>query len=293
MLGRKKLIPYLFISPFFITFLAFQVGPIFYGFWMSFQEIMAVTMPTKFVGWTNYINLLTNDRFYNSLRVSVFYTLGHGALHIAVALVLALILNLKLRGRNAYRMIFFLPVVTSLAVSAVIWRLILDDKVGLANLAIKAITGLPAEYRWLTSPGLALTSIIIIGSWRWFGFQMIIMLAGLQNIPEELYDAAKVDGASPMQIIWHITLPLLFPVLFFCIAITIIGSLMLFEEPFILTQGGPKDTTMSLAMYLYKSGFQYFKLGYASALGYVMALLIMGVAYLQVKILGSRAGLSS
>jgi lactose/L-arabinose transport system permease protein len=292
MLGRKKLIPYLFISPFFITFLAFQVGPIFYGFWMSFQEIMAVTMPTKFVGWTNYFNLLTNERFYNSLKVSARYTLGHGALHLIVALALALILNLKLKGRNFYRMIFFLPVVTSLAVSALIWRLILDDKVGLLNVALRAI-GLAAEYRWLDSPGLALTSIIMIGSWRWFGFQMVIMLAGLQNIPNELYDAAKVDGAGPLQLIWHITLPLLFPVLFFCIAITIIGSLMLFEEPFILTNGGPKDSTMSLAMYLYISGFRFFKLGYASALGYVMTLLIMGVAYLQVRLLGGRAGLSS
>jgi len=288
---KRKIIPYLFISPFFVMFCAFQLAPIFYGFWMSLQKItLMVGSPVKFVGLENYLNLLSNVRFYQSLKVSVLYTVGHGSIHLLIALGLALVLNLKFRGRNIYRTIFFLPVVTSLAVSALIWMLILDHHVGLLNIVLRKI-GLPGNYRWLDSPQLSLPSIIMVGTWRWFGFQMVIMLAGLQNIPNDLYDAAKVDGATSSQIIRHITLPLLFPVLFFCIAITVIGSLMLFEEPFILTQGGPRETTLSLAMYLYQSGFQYFKLGYAAALGYVLTILIMAAALFQVKTLGKRAGL--
>ncbi len=289
---KRKIIPYLFISPFFVMFCAFQLAPIFYGFWMSLQKItLMVGSPVKFVGLENYLNLLSNVRFYQSLKVSVLYTVGHGSIHLLIALGLALVLNLKFRGRNIYRTIFFLPVVTSLAVSALIWMLILDHHVGLLNIVLRKI-GLPGNYRWLDSPQLSLPSIIMVGTWRWFGFQMVIMLAGLQNIPNDLYDAAKVDGATSSQIIRHITLPLLFPVLFFCIAITVIGSLMLFEEPFILTQGGPRETTLSLAMYLYQSGFQYFKLGYAAALGYVLTILIMAAALFQVKTLGKRAGLT-
>jgi len=289
---KRKIIPYLFISPFFVMFCAFQLAPIFYGFWMSLQKItLMVGSPVKFVGLENYLNLLSNVRFYQSLKVSVLYTVGHGSIHLLIALGLALVLNLKFRGRNIYRTIFFLPVVTSLAVSALIWMLILDHHVGLLNIVLRKI-GLPGNYRWLDSPQLSLPSIIMVGTWRWFGFQMVIMLAGLQNIPNDLYDAAKVDGATSSRIIRHITLPLLFPVLFFCIAITVIGSLMLFEEPFILTQGGPRETTLSLAMYLYQSGFQYFKLGYAAALGYVLTILIMAAALFQVKTLGKRAGLT-
>jgi len=289
---KRKFIPYLFISPFFVMFCAFQLAPIFYGFWMSLQKMtVMVGSPVKFVGLENYLNLLSNPRFYQSLKVSVLYTLGHGSIHLLIALVLALVLNLKFRGRNIYRTLFFLPVVTSLAVSALIWMLILDQRVGLLNLVLRNI-GLPGNYRWLDSPQLSLPSIILVGTWRWFGFQMVIMLAGLQNIPNDLYDAAKVDGATSTKIIRYVTLPLLFPVLFFCIAITVIGSLMLFEEPFILTQGGPRETTLSLAMYLYQSGFQYFKLGYAAALGYVLTILIMAAALFQVKTLGKRAGLT-
>ncbi len=288
----QRLAPYFFLLPFFAMFIAFQVGPIARGIIMSLQDIKAATVPPEFVRLKNYASLLTNARFYQSLKVTVLYTLGHGSLHLILALILALILDLELKGRNVYRMIFFLPVVTSLAVSALIWRLILDDEIGLLNVALRTI-GFLGENAWLRDPKLALPSIIVVGSWRWFGFELVILLAGLQNIPQELYDAAKVDGAKTMQRIWYVTLPMLFPVLFFAMTITLIGSLMLFEEPFILTNGGPRDSTLSMAMYLYQSGFSYFKLGYAAAIGYVMTLFIIGVAFLQIKLLGRRAGMSS
>lgn len=261
---------------------------------MSLNKI-SIGSPMRFAGLRNYILLLSNPQFYHSLKITALYTLGQGTIHLLLALGVALILNLKFKGRTFYRSAFFLPVITSLVVAAMFWRILLDEHIGLINLVLTRI-GFP-RYRWLESSQLILPSIIIIGTWRWFGFQMVLLLAGLQSIPNELYDAAKMDGATSLQIIRHVTFPLLFPVIFFCIAIILIGDLMLFDEPFILTSaggsspGGPGQNALSLAMYLYKSAFENFKLGYAAALGYFLAFLIMGASLLYIRVLGKKAGL--
>ena len=272
----------------------FLVFPLVYGFWMSLNKI-PIGSPMRFAGLRNYILLLSNPRFYHSLKITALYTLGQGTIHLLLALGVALILNLKFRGRTFYRSAFFLPVITSLVVAAMFWRLLLDEHIGLINLVLTRI-GFP-RYRWLESSQLILPSVIIVGTWRWFGFQMVILLAGLQSIPNELYDAAKVDGANSFQITRHVTLPLLFPVIFFCIAIILIGDLMLFDEPFILTStagvptGGPGENALSVATYLYRSAFGNFKLGYAAALGYLLAFFIMGTSLLYIRVLGKKAGL--
>jgi len=273
-------------------FIVFFVGPIFYGIWLSLNKVVLIGKKMDFVSIKNYANLFSNPMFYQSLKVTMLFTLGHGSTHLLMALGAALILNLKLKGRIFFRSAFFLPVITSLVVAALIWRLLLDSHLGLVNMGLRKL-GLPGNYRWLDSPQLALFSIIIIDNWRWFGFQMVILLAGLQNIPAELYEAAKIDGANPFQIIWYITLPLLFPVIFFCMVIIMIGSFQLFAEPFVLTQGqgGPANSTLSVALYLYQSAFQYFKIGYSAALGYVLSIIIMGFALFQMRVLGRRAGL--
>ena len=258
---------------------------------MSLNKI-PIGSPMIFVGLRNYVLLLSNMRFYHSLKVTALYTLGQGSIHLLLALGVALILNLKFRGRTIYRSAFFLPVITSLVVAALFWRILLDEHLGLINLVLESL-GFP-RYRWLESPQLILPSVILVGIWRWFGFQMVILLAGLQSIPNELYDAAKVDGANSFQITQYVTLPLLFPVIFFCIAIILIGDLMLFDTPFILTggSGGPGENALSMAMYLYRSAFETFRLGYAAALGYLLALLIMGASILYLRILGRKAGLT-
>lgn len=287
---RSKIAPYLFIAPFFIMFIVFFIGPIFYGIWLSFNRVLLIGKRMDFVGIKNYTNLFTNPMFYRSLKVTILFTLGHGSTHLLMALGAALILNLKLKGRIFFRSVFFLPVITSLVVAALIWKLLLDSHLGLVNMVLGKL-GLPGNYKWLDSPQLSLFSLIIISNWRYFGFQMVILLAGLQNIPLELYEAAKIDGANPFQVTLYITLPLLFPVIFFCMVIIGIGSFQLFAEPFILTQGGPAYSTLSVAMYLYQSAFQYFKIGYSAALGYVLSIIIMAVAFFQVKVLGRRASL--
>lgn len=262
---------------------------------MSLNKIF-IDMSMQFVGLRNYALLLSNPRFLHSLRVTFLYTLGQGTIHLLLALTVALILNMKFRGRTFYRLAFFLPVVTSFVVAAMFWRIVLDEHIGLVNFVLSRI-GFP-RYKWLESSQLILPSIIMVGTWRWFGFQMILLLAGLQGIPNELYDAAKVDGATSSQIVRYVTLPLLFPVIFFCIAIIMIGNLQLFDEPFILTSigggpglGGPGENALSMAIYLYRSAFENFRLGYAAALGYFLTFLIMGVSIIYIQILGKKGGL--
>ena len=287
----KKSAPYVFISPFFLLFALFFLFPIFYGVWLSLNNVFLLNK-LDFAGIRNYMNLFANPRFYGSLKVSVLFTLFHGSTHFLLALVAAVILNSRLRGRVFFRAAFFLPVTTSLVVAALIWVLILDKDIGLLNVALRAI-GFSGRQDWLNSTKLTLWSIVFVADWRWFGYQMVILLAGLQNIPVELSEAAKIDGANGFQIFFFITVPLLYPVIFFCIVVIIIGSLNLFAEPFVLTEGtgGPADSTLSLALYLYKSAFEYFKIGYAAALGYVLSVLIIVLSYVQVRLSGSRAGL--
>ena len=274
-------------------FAVFLVVPLLQGFKSSMYKF-SMGFPTEFVGLRNYKFILSNPRFYHALRVTLLYTLGHGVLHLGVALVVALILNLKLKGRSIFRTIYFLPVICSFVVSALFWRLLLDEHLGLINKMLRGI-GLSAR-PWLESPFWILFSLIVIGSWRWFGFQMMLLLAGLQSIPAELYDAAKVDGANNLQVTRYVTLPLLFPVLFFCIAIILIGSLMLFEEPYILTSGGggqpggPGQNALSLALYMYLTAFSYFKLDTGYAMGVLLTLLIMGVSFVYTRSLGRMAG---
>lgn len=285
---NKKNAPYVFIAPFFIMFTVFSLVPIFYSAWLSFYRVQGIFRPPRFVGVNNYLSLLQLSRFLNSLGITFIYTVSHVSIMIIIALILALVLNLRIKGRNFFRLAFFLPVITSLVAAAIVFKLLLSYDMGLVNLILRWMGF--ARYDWLTDPKLALPSLIILGTWRWFGFHMVILLAGLQNISSELYDAAKMDGAGWLQVTWYITLPLLFPVIFFCMVISVIGSLQLFDEPYILTEGGPADHTRSIAMYLYETGFLRFRLGMASAIGYVLTIIVFIATLFQIRILGKRAG---
>lgn len=291
---RKYKAPYLFISPFFIIFTAFTIIPIIYSLWMSFHKLVGINVPLKFIGFKNYIALVQNPKFIHSLKVTFTYTISHVSIMVVLAIILALILNLdSLKGRNIYRLTFFLPVITSFVAAGMIFKLLLDRDMGLLNIILRMI-GLKG-YAWLDVPNLALPSLIAIGTWRWVGYQMVILLAGLQNIPKELYDAARVDGAGILRVIFRITLPLLFPVIFFVIIMSVIGSLQLFDEPYILNigetvGGGPADSMLSVAIYLYQTGFVNFRLGYASAMGYVLTIIIFIVSIFQIRLLGKKAG---
>jgi len=288
-LFSKKLAPYIFILPFFIMFGLFMVFPIIYGFWLSFHKIEMIGM-MDFIGFKNYAKLFRDPIFYQSLRVLGKFVLIFGVIHLFLGLVSALLLNLEPPGKNFFRVSIFLPVTTSLVTSALIWSLLLDKDSGFLNALLEKI-GFSGGYEWLTSPRLALWAIIIIATWRWFGYYMVIYLAGLQNINKTLYEAAKIDGASTLQSTIYISLPLLSPVIFYSVVMATIGSLGLFAEPYVLTGGGPAYATMSTAFYLYTNAFSYAKFGYATAMGYIMSLIIMAIAFLQVKYLGRYGGL--
>ena len=285
---RLRLTPYLFLLPFFGMFAAFKLWPILFGIEISLSRIQIIGVAQEFVGLRNYARIFSDPNFYQSLLVTATYTIVFGSGHILLALALALMVDRPVRGRLFFRSTYFLPVITSLLISAIIWRLILDKDIGLANLLLRELGFGPVE--WLSHPRMAPYSVMIVGTWRWFGFQLVILLAGLQGIDRELYDAATIDGANLYRSIRHITLPLLFPVLFFSITITLIGSLQLFAEPYILTFGGPADATLTTALYIYRVGFQNAQLGYAAALGYVLTTIIVVITVLQLKFLATRAG---
>jgi lactose/L-arabinose transport system permease protein len=286
---KRNKAPYLFISPFYIMFLAFMVIPIFYSFYLSLTELRGVR-PPNFIGFTNYANLLQDTRFWTALRNTSVFAAVQIPLMMSIAITLALILNSPgIRFRNFFRSMYFLPVVMSLVVAALSFSMILSVDIGLLNLLLKRI-GL-TSHDWLNDPDLALPSIIVLATWRWTGYNIVILLAGLQNIPLELYEAAKIDGAGMLQRVRYVTLPLLRPIIFFCVMMSIIGSYQLFEEPYILTnKGGPMDRTLTIVLYLFETGFQKYRLGYASAIAYSLVLVIFIVSALQMKFFWRRTG---
>jgi len=284
-INRYKM-PYLFISPFYIMFTVFMVFPIFYSFYLSLTNLRGVAKPA-FIGLRNYANLLNDVRFWTALKNTSIFAVVQIPIMIGLAIILALILNSSwVKFRNFFRSVYFLPVVMSLAVAALAFSMILNIDIGLLNLLLERL-GL-GKYDWLNNPKLAMPSIIVLTTWRWTGYNVVILIAGLQNISPELYEMAKIDGAGPLRRIWNITLPLLGPVILFCVMFSVIGSYQLFEEPYILTRGGPADATLTIVFYLFQIGFQRFQLGYASSIAYSLVVIIFVLSILQMRYFGRR-----
>jgi len=202
-------------------------------------------------------------------------------LNIIIALFLAIIIDKKyIQNKAVYRAGYFMPVITTLVAVAVVWRWLYNPEYGLVNYVLGLI-GIEKQ-TWLSSPKLALPALIVMSIWKNFGYNMVIVLAGLQTIPQSLYDAAGVDGADAWQSFWHITLPSLKPTLFFVFVMTTIGSLQFFGEPYIMTKGGPLNKTLSIVMYMYNQGFKFFKFGYATAIAYVLFICILIFTMIQI-----------
>ncbi len=239
-----------------------------------------------FVGVDNYIALFADETFWKSLFNTVYFVVVGVPLTLILGLLIANALNRGItRFRTVYRVGYYIPVITSIVAIAVVWRFLLNPDYGLINMTLAAfgIQG-PA---WLADPALAMPSIIAMAVWRNLGFAMIVFLAGLQAIPVSLYEAASIDGAGRWQAFKSVTLPLLKPTILFMTVITTIGYLQLFEEPFVMTGGGPLDSTLSVTMYMYQQGFAFFHQGYASAIAYVLFVIVAIVAFLQFKFLRS------
>lgn len=285
---ERQLAPYFFLAPFFIGYGVFFVFPVLWSLYLSFFQRVGVLAEPRFVGLGNYIRLLSDDVFLKSLFNTTYYALGSIFLIVPAALGLALLLTRRgLHGREFFRLFFFLPNITSGVVIAIIFSLVFSHEYGLINNYLLAPLGID-KVDWLRNTATIMPAIILIGLWRWMGINAIYFMVGLQNIPPEVKEAARVDGASSFQAFRHVTLPLLRPTLIFVVTVAIIGSYTLFAEPSILLgpSGGPSNAGLTVTMYLYQVGFNNLNLGYAAAIGYALAIVIIVLSLLQLRLFG-------
>jgi multiple sugar transport system permease protein len=273
-----------FVGPALLVITVFFFVPVVASLVLSLTDfdIYAVADPhqLRVVGLANYARLLHQPRFWIALRNTLYFVLVGGPLSVAVSLTAALLLNARLvRWQGLFRTIFFLPVVTTLVAVAVVWRYLYHPRHGLLNYLL-ALAGMgPVD--WLGDPRWAMPAIILLAVWKNFGFNMIIFVAGLQNIPTRLYEAARLDGASAWQQFRHVTLPMLAPTFLFVAIITMIGYFQLFAEPYVMTQGGPANSTLSVVLLMYEEGFRWWSMGHGAAIAFVLFAIILGVTLLQ------------
>jgi multiple sugar transport system permease protein len=275
----------LFIAPWLVGLVVFTLYPILASFYYSFTEYDIVSAP-KFVGLANYQALLTTDPlFYKGVRNTLFYAAVAIPLNITVAIGVALLLNMRVRGMAFYRTIFFLPSIVPDIASALLWAWILNPQFGLANGLLRWL-GVPT-IGWLTDPAWSKPSLAMIGLWG-FGASVVIFLAALQDIPQHLYEAAELDGANTPRRIWHVTLPMLTPTIFFNLVLGVIGSFQYFTTAYVLTngEGGPASSTLFYALLLYRNAFKYFKMGYASAMAWLLFAFILLITLIIFKTSG-------
>lgn len=280
-LGRNsRYIGLLYISPWIIGLLVFQLYPFVMSFIYSFTEFSIIKSP-EFIGFKNYVNLFTNDRlFYESLKVTLIYVLISVPGKLIFALMIAMILNMKLRAINFYRTVYYMPSILggSVAVS-VLWTF-LFNRTGLVNIILSKFSILPVD--WLGSPDLALYTISLLSVWQ-FGSSMVLFLAGLKQIPNELYEAARVDGAGRIRTFFNVTLPMLTPIIFFNLIMQMVNAFQEFTSAFVVTRGGPLRSTYLYGVMLYEQAFRFLKMGYASAQSWVLFIIIIAMTMLVFK----------
>lgn len=234
----------------------------------------------RFIGLENYRRLLNDPMFWTALKNTLYFVVVCGPLSVLVSLGAALLVNHRLtRYQGVFRTLLFLPVVTTLVAVAVVWRYLYHPRYGFLNYVL-GLAGLP-PIEWLGDPDWAMPAIILMAVWKNFGFNMVVFIAGLQSIPHRLYEAAEIDGADGWSQFRYITLPMLAPTFLFVTVITLIGYFQLFAEPYVMTQGGPADSTLSVALLMFQEGFRWWNLGYAAAVAFVLFLIILAGTLIQ------------
>ncbi len=269
------------VMPYVIFFLAFVAYPLAFSVILVFHRWNIVT-PMEWIGLKNFARLLDDPLFFVSLKNTLVFLLIHIPLQIVVALGFALLLNVKLHGRGLFRALYFMPVVVSGVVVTILWQQMYSFDYGVLNSILRALGLGPVP--WLVDAGVAMPAIAIMATWKNVGIYIVLFLAGLQTVPRELYEAARVDGATPARQFFHVTLPLLNPTVVVIIVLSTIGGFGLFIEPYVLTGGGPMQSTLSGMLYIYNQGFYFSHMGYAATLGIVYAVIILLVVIVQRKI---------
>lgn len=283
---------WLFLIPALAAITLFFAVPVAGGLVLSFTDfdLYAIADPrhAAFVGFANYTELASDPLFWRALANTLFLVGVGGPLTMALALGGALLVNSHLtRWRGAWRTVYFAPVVTTLVAVAVVWRYLYHPRFGFLNQFL-AMLGLP-PVDWLGDPRFAMPAIVLLAAWRSFGYGLVILVAGLQSIPESLYEAASLDGASTWQQFRRITLPMLRPTLLFVAIITTVGFFQVFAEPYVMTRGGPAYATLTIALLMYQQGFRWWNMGRASAVAFVLFALILSASALQAAIERRRA----
>ncbi|MCL5074351.1 MAG: sugar ABC transporter permease [Chloroflexi bacterium] len=296
----------LFLLPATVIIVLFHFTPVFYAFYISLFRW--ALLPEKFIGLENYATVLSSQGFWNSLLVTFYFVLGTVPLALAISFFVAYLLFQKIIARSFFRTVYFLPYITSIVAAAMVWRWIYHPQGGAANYFFNLL-GLPMQQwlleptgifklllggagitipEWAGGPSLALVAVMLMTIWQSAGFDIVIMLAGLGNIPGELYEAARIDGAKERHLLRHITLPLLSPTLFFLGIITTIRAFQAFNQIYIMTNGGPVDTTRTVTMYIFSNFYEYTRVGYASAVAFVLFFVILGLTIIQIRVVGQR-----
>ncbi len=285
---RQREIKYglLFVSPAILFFSVFYLYPLGRALFISFHKWSILKTP-RYIGTGNYLRLFSDPQFYQSLKVTFYYTFGTVVPIWILALLMALLFNQGFRGRKAYLTLYYLPAVITLTVWSLIFRLMYHPSGGLLTIFTKAL-GFDFV-RWLNDPDLAMPALILLSIWKGAPFYMIIYLAGLRSIPLDYYEAAMLDGAGKLRRFWHITLPLLQPVILFVMVYSIIVAFQVFTPAFILTNGGPGAATRVMPLFIVQNAFSYQKMGYASAASFVLLAILMGLTLVQFKLSRSQS----
>lgn len=285
---RKQLPNYLFILPHYLFFAIFLMYPIFRGTQISLFDWKIMLTDQKFIGLANYDALIHDQVFLVSLKNTFYFMILTVAMNVVLALFVATGLKQSFTGSNFLRVLFYAPAILSVSVLGIIGIRIWDTQLGIVNYFITTLLGLP-RISWLGNPSLTIPSLAITTVWWTFGFPMLVFLAGLQNIPESLYEAAKIDGAGPRQSFWHITLPLIMPTMLFVVVTQFISHMQVFAQPYIITAGGPGNASRTSVMYLYETAWKFFRFGYASAISVVLALIMIVVTVILFVSMRQRA----
>lgn len=275
---KKSISAYFLVSPYLIHLILFIVFPVIFSIILTFFKWNIIS-PMKYVGFDNFIRLFQDRLFWKSLYNTFVFLIIHIPLQIIIALTLAYFLNQKILFKSFFRAAFFLPFIISGVVITILWQQLYGFDSGLINRLLTTI-GL-GKVAWLTNKSIAIISIAIMATWKNIGLYVILFLVGLQTVPQAYYEAADVEGASQWQKFWHITLPAINPTIFMVVILSTIGGFSLFIEPYIMTSGGPLNSTLSVMLYIYKQAFEFYHMGYAATIGIFASVVIMLIVVIQ------------
>jgi multiple sugar transport system permease protein len=275
---------YLFLLPGAIIFSVFTLAALIFAIYLTFHRWSIIEPDKPYVGLQNYEDMIHDERFVQSVVNTVYFTGASVPLTMIIGLGLALLLNQPIQGRAVFRTAYYLPVITPFVVSALLWKWLYNGDFGLFNYYLIKGHIIDEPLLWLSDKNLAMPAVVLMTVWSGVGFSMVVYLAGLQSIPAQLYESAKIDGAGALKRIWYVTIPMLRPTTLFLLVIGIIGSLQVFTQIFVMTSGGPVSRTTTMVYYMYLWAFKYYDMGYASTLAFALFLMLLVFTALQLRL---------